>query len=122
MSSEFEKDLKEILRNIALTGSASEEKVLIKPIIGNSIEDIINNSSGLPRIKYRLVKQFKLILSHPLLLSVLNPFEIRCCLCKKVISYPCWYMNVRFNVNWFHYFVCFDSSSNTKVTARCFRR
>jgi hypothetical protein len=110
----------EILKTIALTGVV--DNPTFNPMVGVNANELMELGKGLPRIKYRLVDKFKLILSQPLSIKALNPFEIRCCLCKKIITYPCWYMEVRYVRNWFHYFVCFDSSNNTKVTARCFRR
>ena len=109
----------ELLRNIALAGNAEAK---IKPIINGNLNHILNLSSGAARIQTNVVGRFKLILSQPQSISILNPFEIRCSLCKKVISYPCWYYNVKYAVNHFHYFVCFDSNSADKVNTKCYRR
>ena len=109
----------EMLRSIALAGEASSK---IKPIIGGNIGHILNFSSGSPRLHTNIISRFALILSQPTNLSFLNPFEIRCALCKRVISYPCWYYEVKYAVNHFHYFVCFDKDSVSKPSTKCYRR
>ncbi|SRR5260370_41526065 len=112
----------EILRNIALSGTTETK---IKPIIAHSnsgLNHILNLSSGSPRIQTNVVNRFQLILSQPQAISILNPFEIRCCLCRKVISYPAWYYSIKYAINHFHYFVCFDSASPNKPSTRCYRR
>lgn len=106
----------EILRNISISGTAEER---VKPIIGGNLSKIITTSSGLPKIQSNVVSKFNLVLSQPERLSILNPFEIRCCLCKKVISYPCWYYNIKYAVNHFHYFICMNDKT---VNARCYKR
>jgi hypothetical protein len=110
---------KEILDNIALGGKASQT---VKPIIGGHLNHVLNLSSGLPRFQTNVIKRFTFIHNQPALLSVLNPFAIRCCLCKQVISYPCWYYEVKYAVNHFHYFVCFDSASPERPSTKCYRR
>lgn len=110
---------KEILRNIELTGNTN---TTIRPIIGGNLERIITKSSGLPKIQTNVTSKFKLILETPGNLRSFNPFEIRCCLCNKVVSYPCWYFDIKYAVNWFHYFVCFDGNSPEKVNCKCYRR
>ena len=109
----------EMLRNIALGGSASET---VKPIIGGHLNHILNLSSGLPRFQTNVIKRFSQIVTQPQALSVLNPYEIRCALCKRVISYPCWYYSIKYAVNHFHYFVCYDLQSIDKPSTRCYRR
>lgn len=109
----------EILTNIALVGDTSTK---VKLIIRGNLNHIINLSSGSPRLQTSIVNKFKLILSQPDSLTVLNPFEIRCALCKKVVSYPCWYYNIRYSVNHFHYFICFDSESPNNPSTRCYRK
>ncbi len=112
----------QILRNLELSGAADENSVVVKPTVAKSPNNILSLNSGTPRISHHYVDRFKLLLSQPLALQPLNPFEIRCCLCHKVIAYPAWHYDVRYAVNWFHYFVCFDKSNGTKVTAKCYRR
>ncbi len=115
----------EILRNITLTGHVSEEFSGVKHIIschGENINHILNLTSGKARIQSNIVKRFNLLLTQPNALHGLNPFEIRCCLCRKVIAYPAWYYSIRYAVSHFHYFVCFDSSSPTKPSTKCYRR
>jgi hypothetical protein len=109
----------EILRNIALAGDTTTK---VKANIGGNINHILNLSSGSPRIQTNVVSRFKLILSQPSELSILNPFEIRCCLCRRVIHYPCWYYSIKYAVNHFHYFVCFDKDSPSKPSTKCYRR
>lgn len=111
---------KEMLNNIVFSGNTTE--IRNKPIIGGNISHILNLSSGSPRIQTNVIKRFEMILSQPQSLSILNPFEIRCCLCKKVVSYPCWYYSVKYAVNHFHYFVCFDTDSIDKPSTKCYRR
>lgn len=116
----------EILRNIALTGTASA--IDTKHVIsthGQNINHILNLTSGRPRLQTNIIKRFDLILEQPRPLEILNPFEIRCCLCRKVISYPCWYYSIRYAVNHFHYFICFQATPDSpedKPSTRCYRR
>ncbi len=109
----------EILRNIALSGSAEAK---IKVNIGGNLNHVLSLSSGSPRIQTNVIKRFALIISQPANLSILNPFEIRCCLCRNVINYPCWYYSAKYSVNHFHYFVCFDKDSSDKPSTKCYRR
>lgn len=113
---------KEMLRSIASSGSVTK---VVHHIIANSsrgLSNVLNLSSGSPRLQTNVINKFKFILSQPAELSVLNPFEIRCALCHKVISYPCWYYSIKYAVNHFHYFVCFDSDSKLKPNTKCYRR
>jgi len=114
--------LEQILKDIQSTGVSSEENRSFKPLIASrsQLQNVINLSSGMPRIRNE--SKFNLILSQPLALQAFNPFEIRCCLCKNIISYPCWYYSVRYAVNVIHYFICFDSNLTDKPTARCYKR
>lgn len=114
-----EKLAKEMLANIAYAGETATKA---KPIIGGNLSHILNLSSGSPRIQTNIVSRFKLILGQPEGLLHLGRFEIRCCLCKRVISYPCWYYSIHYAVNHFHYFVCFDSESNNKPSTKCYRK
>lgn len=115
---------KEILRNIALGGSAMKENAEVNIVLGsrNNLVVIMDNSSGLPKIRKQAATKFTLILRQPERLEVMNAFEIRCCLCKKVISYPAWYWSKKYAVNHFHYFICFDSNSPLKPTTKCYKR
>lgn len=105
-----------LLRSISLDGNTQDDT---NTIISHNPMHIINHANGYPRINNP--EKFSLILSLPETLSSLNPFEIRCCMCRKVISYPAWYYSVKYAVNNFHFFVCFDSSSPEKVTCACLR-
>jgi hypothetical protein len=116
---------KQILDLIALSGAASEEFIKSKHIILGSrsnLNHIAGVGSGSLKIYPSISRKFSLILSQPLVLQSLNPFEIRCVLCKRVISYPAWYYSIRYAVNHFHYFVCFDSSNPDKPSTKCYRR
>lgn len=106
---------KEILDLISSRGSTDDKAIQIN----TNINDILNFSSGSARIQSTVRRKAKLILSQPSRLAILNPFQIRCALCHKVISYPCWYYDVRYAVNHFHYFICFDSNSIDKPSTRC---
>lgn len=119
-------DLKdEILNSIALHGSAALETASIIPVIaGNdkNLGHILNLSSGSPRIHSSIIKRFSLILGMPKPLTAMSALSIRCALCNSVISYPCWYYTIRYAVNQFHYFVCFNPTEPGNVTAKCYKR
>lgn len=112
----------EILRNIAISGSVEAK---IKPIIASKdsgLNHVLNTSSGAARIQTHVINKFTLVLSQPSNVSFLNPFEIRCCLCRKVISYPAWYYSIKYAVNHFHYFICFDKTSAAKPSTKCYKK
>ncbi len=111
----------EMLRSIALAGSASESEASSKVIIASltsGLNHIAGYSSGPLKLYPSVAKRFELILSQPTALSVLNPFEIRCTFCNKVISYPCWYYKIQYSVNCFHYFICFRNNED-KPSTKC---
>lgn len=115
---------KEILKSIALTGAASRENARTVPVIADletANNSILDRAGGLAKIKPYLIKsgKFKLVLSQPSQLQAMSNFEIRCCLCRKVIAYPAWHHDLKLAVNHLHYFVCFDATSAGKPTARC---
>lgn len=115
----------DILKSIALNGAASEENAEQCQIVLGSrsnLNHIADSSSGRIRLRASIAAKFRLLVKTPDALSALNPFEIRCVLCRSVISYPAWYYSVRYAVNHFHYFVCFDDTSPGKPTTRCFKR
>ena len=109
----------DILKNIALGGTAEKT---VNPIIGGNLSHILSLSSGSPRLQTNVIKKFALILSQPSAIDILNPFEIRCCLCKSVVRYPVWYYSIKYAINHFHYFVCFDSTSPSRPSTKCYRR
>jgi len=113
-----------ILKSITLEGASLSENKTRHLILGSrhNLNHIAGISSGSLKIYPSISNKFKLILSQPQSLSVLSPFEIRCVFCKRVISYPCWYYSIKYAVNHFHYFVCFDSESPNKPSTRCYRR
>lgn len=113
--------LQEILDSITKQGTALTENAAVRHIVANrdSLTQIINVSSGLPRIQNHVASRFQLILSSPLTIS---RHEQRCCFCQKMIVFPCWYWSVKYAVNVFHYFICFDSNSPDKPSTRCYKR
>ena len=119
----MDKELKDsILSSIELSGAASEEKSTIKPNIANTeqaLAHITTRSTGILSIKKHL--KFEMIFSQPLALKVLSNLEVRCCLCRTVISYPAWYYSIKYAVNQLHFFVCFDENSVNKPTVKCYR-
>src|SRR5665213_858043 len=86
-----------------------------------NMNQITSISSGSLKINPAAVKRFRLILEQPLS-QAFSPFEIRCCLCHRVISYPCWHYEVKYAVNHFHYFICFDKNSTDKPSTKCYRK
>jgi len=113
-----EEDKKQILDSIEKFGKAEEPEILIN----RNIRDILNFSSGSPRIQPTAAKRATLIMSQPSELALLHNLQIRCVLCHQVISYPAWYYVIRYVVNQFYYFICFDSLSPDKPTTKCYRR
>lgn len=107
-------ELDSLLKNIELTGSVSVESSGVV-YINKAIENITDRSSGKIRITPARINQFSLILSQPSQLSALSPLEIRCLSCGRVISYPSWWSEVKFDKNTFHYFVCFSQISPSRV-------
>lgn len=109
-----QEDLSNILKNIELTGGVTNEpgKVIY---VNKGLDNIIDRSNGKPRISPAKVLQFNLILSQPNELNSLSPFEIRCLGCNKVISYPSWLLEVKFDKSTFFYFVCFSQISPLRV-------
>ena len=110
---------REVLPNVAYGGTVRE---IAKPILNGNISQILDLGSGSPRIQRTALKRISQIFSQPRELSTLNPFEIRCCLCHEVIRYPAWYYSIKYAVNHFHYFICFDNLSPDKPSTRCYRR
>jgi hypothetical protein len=109
---------RQILDSIAESGKAEVEEIKIN----TNLSDILNLSSGAARIQKTVERKAKLILSQPHTLCGLSNLLIRCCLCHKVISYPCWYYSIKYAVNHFHYFICFDSNDTSKPTISCYKR
>lgn len=113
----------DILKSISYSGTASvTESIKIVIAERKHLSNIIDLSNGSARLSRSTVKKFSLILSQPTLLSAFKPTEIRCSLCQRLIKYPCWYYSIKYAVNHFHYFVCFDSSSSDKPSTKCYRR
>lgn len=111
-----EKTAQEILDNIANAGEADEVH------INGNMNHVISRSSGLPRIQTNVAKKFQLILAQPKELLSLNALQIRCCVCKRVITYPAWYYKLAYTVNKFYYFICFDQASPEKPNVSCLNR
>ena len=119
---EMDKDLQDaILQSIALEGNASDDNKTFTVIIASRSHNktLLSLNSGTPRFKSHLIHNFNLITEKPLWLSGIHTLAIRCCLCGKVINYPAWYYQVRYAVNWFHYFVCCNDKT---LNAKCYRR
>lgn len=108
-----------LLRSIELEGSVDNENSSIKITVNGGLSNVVDKSSGKARIRLARVNQFNLILSQPRGLLSLSPFEIRCLNCKKVISYPAWHLELKFDRNIFEYFVCFSETSSSKVALNC---
>ena len=108
-------DKNKILESIALSGAASEENQSTSHKIGLTPASVIDFSAGLPRAR----GDWKLILAQPLTLSILSPLAIKCCICGRTIHYPVWYQVKGYNINTFHYFLCFANSDRPKVS--CYR-
>jgi len=111
-------DKDSILAAIASGGKVNNEEIKLNV----NINHVLSFSSGAARIQTSCIRHAKLILSQPDELKALSSLQIRCMLCKRVISYPAWYYKMSFAVNQFHYFICFDSDSPNKPTAKCYRR
>lgn len=110
----------DILTNILTGGTAIKT---VNHIIGGNLSHVLNLNSGSARLHTNVIKRFALIINQPQKLSHLNQYQIRCCLCNQVIfQYPCWYYEVKYAVNHFHYFLCFDSSSADKPSTKCYRK
>jgi hypothetical protein len=114
----------DILKSIELLGVSDSRNAPIKIVIGSRghSSQILDFANGLPKVRAGIAKQFDLILSVPSSIKALSPFEVRCSLCERVISYPAWYHKVKYVTNVIHYFICFDSSDSSKPTARCYRK
>lgn len=109
----IDKDL--ILRQIELSGSITD-RIKINHLINNNPNNVIDNSSGRNRIRTNKVDSFKLILSSPF--EAVNPLEIKCLNCGRVIKYPAWHCELQFDINHFHYFVCFAGTEKVKLICR----
>ena len=113
---------KELEKSILESISSSGHSELPELKLNTNIHDILSFSSGSARIQSTVLRKAKLIISRPSGLDILSHLQIRCVLCKRVISYPCWYYNIKYAVNHFHYFICFDSESVSKPSTRCYRK
>ena len=112
---------KSLLQSIELSGSVSVENSSASITVNGELSNVLDKSSGKPRIRPAKVSQFHLILSQPVSLLALSPFEIRCLHCKRVISYPSWWLQVKFDRNILVYFVCFSETSPNRVSLDCKR-
>lgn len=109
---------KEILDSITNSGSIEHNEIKVN----TNISDVLSFSSGSARLQSSAIRKARLILGKPHELVSLDNKQIKCVLCKRVISYPCWYYNIRYAVNHFHYFICFDKDSASKPTAKCYKK
>lgn len=108
---------KDMLKAIALGGAVESEDV--HNIIASNPYHIIDSTSGKTRI--RQPKLFDLIIAQPASISALSSLEIRCCICKRVITYPAWYHFIHYAINHFHFFVCFNSNSPAQPNIECMK-
>lgn len=116
----FMAEMRKIVHDLGTYGTADPKfNVLIAGEM--QANTILDSSSGFPRINNYNQKKFNLVTSQPLELELFNPSQIRCCLCNKIIRYPAWYRINRYDVNHFHYLICFDPKSPSKVTTTCMR-
>lgn len=112
---------KDLLRSIEINGVSDESEASQKHRINSHFANIIDGSSGRIRLRPSVINKFKLIHWQPNELKALSSVEIRCLYCRRVISYPAWYLRVKYAVNVFHYFVCFSSASESKPKLNCKR-
>ncbi len=108
----------EILESIAKYGKTEEKEIKIN----TNLNHILSFSSGAARLQTSCIRRARLILSQVEAMRDLSNLQIRCALCHKVISYPAWYYTIRYAVNHFHYFICFDKDSPSKPSVKCYRR
>lgn len=108
----------DILKSIELSGSVSEESKTIKPQINKNLDRVIDKSSGKKRLRPAIVNKFNILLTSSASLSAMNPFEIRCLNCNRIISYPCWHWASEYAVNIFHYFLCYNGKDKPGLDCR----
>lgn len=108
-----------LLQQIEMSGGVDNTTSPIRVLINEQLSNVLDFSSGKKRIRPLRAEQFQMILSAPLGLKGLSPFEIRCLHCKQVISYPAWHFELKFDKNIFEYFVCFSQASPLKVALNC---
>lgn len=99
-----------LLKSIELSGSTIDD-VASKQLINVNPDNVIDLSSGRPRIKPLLVGRFVFVSSQPTELAELSNLTIRCLNCGKVISYPAWWLKLEYSVSSFHYFICFNGTA-----------
>jgi hypothetical protein len=109
------------LKSIELSGSVDEASHQIKIRLNENLSAILDKSSGRIRLKSSLAGKFSLILAQPAELKPLSNLEIRCLYCRKVISYPAWHLVRAFDINHFHYFICWNTESSDKPSLNCKR-
>lgn len=119
----------DILKNIELTGAADTANAAtydtVKHLIlesRNNLQNILQTHSGKPKIRTDAIRKFQLILDTPSAIRLLDRNSLRCCFCKRIITFPVWYYSLKYAVNHFHYFICFDATSPDKPTAKCYKR
>lgn len=110
---------KALLQSIEAEGSAEVEFTPVRVIVNGQLSNILDRSSGKARIRAHRVNQFHLILSQPKGLLNLSPLEIRCLNCHRVISYPAWHLELKFDRNTFEYFLCFSETSVVRASLNC---
>ena len=114
----------DILTSIALTGTTvANIKMIVMEHNNDSISKIMDFNTSIPRVKRGLVGKFNLQISKPT--EILDKQVVHCCLCGKVLNFDrelVWYHLIRYAVNCFATFICYDPASPSKPTTRCYRR
>ena len=106
------------LASIALTGTGTAD---IK-INNASHQHLLEFSSSIPRIRRSLLSKFNLIIERPT--EIAGEQTIHCSICNKALNFnlPVWYHLIKYNVNHFACFVCFDINSPSHPSTKCYRR
>jgi hypothetical protein len=112
----------ELLKSIELEGGIDKKQIHL--ILGSkqNISHIAGNSTGRLRLHAKVIRDSKLIFDKLESLASLHQSQIRCSLCSQVISYPCWHYTIKYAVNEFHHFICFDETNSLKPSVKCYRK
>jgi hypothetical protein len=109
----------DILNSILLAGTA-ESDINVSTAKRSQVLDF---NASVPRIKRSIIDKFKLILEKPNF--ALSEQIIRCTLCNKAINFnqaPIWHHLIKYNINCFAAFICFDPASPSKPSCKCYRK
>ncbi len=102
----------EILGSILMDGVSSEENKHKTNILNPDSEYLISRANGRAVIRKTLLSHFTLLLKQNL---AVNPLEIRCCVCGRIVTYPVWYMVEDRTYHTIHYYVCYTGSNKAEV-------